>query len=71
MVLEDRSAEIGCGNPVGEHCLSEPGLLREQAKLLSGVTSCAQTAVVANGVDIEYFSMRPIQWRDSTVLRAV
>ena len=31
----------------------------DEAKLLSGVTSCAQTTVVANGVDIEYFSMRP------------
>jgi glycosyltransferase involved in cell wall biosynthesis len=31
----------------------------DEAKLLSKVTSSAKTTVVANGVDIEYFSVRP------------
>ena len=32
---------------------------QDESKLLSEVISCVQTTVVANGVDIEYFSVRP------------
>ena len=32
---------------------------QDEAKLLSEVISCVQTTVVANGVDLEYFSVRP------------